>query len=98
MLQVRHTVDYIPKYGYVEGEPKTKAGRRKIILPSFMVEMLQEHRVMQEQERKEMGDAWENKYLVFPDLKGGYFNPSYLLRAFGKILRGLGLPHMVSTT
>jgi integrase len=50
--------------------------------------------VKQEQERDEMGDEWENKNLVFSDLKGGYFNPSYLLRAFGKILCDLGLPHM----
>ena len=39
-LLVLHTVDYIPKYGYVETEPKTAAGKRLISLPSFLVDML----------------------------------------------------------
>src|SRR2546421_2262665 len=37
------TVDYIPKFGYVETEPKTKAGKRPISLPPFAVGMLREH-------------------------------------------------------
>lgn len=94
MLQVLHTVDYIPKYGYVENEPKTKAGKRKINLPSFLVEMLQEHRIEQEEERIKQGTLWENRDLVFPDLKGGYFSPNYLLRIFKKLLSQLGFEHM----
>ena len=31
---------------------------------------------------------------MFPDLKGGYFNPNYLLRVFKKILENAGVPHM----
>ena len=34
-LLVLHTVDYIPKYGYVETEPKTAAGKRLVSLPPF---------------------------------------------------------------
>ena len=47
ILVVLHTVDYIPKYGYVENEPKTARGKRKILLPSFVVEMLKRHKVSQ---------------------------------------------------
>lgn len=35
-LLVLHTVDYIPKYGYVKTEPKTAAGKRLVSLPSFL--------------------------------------------------------------
>lgn len=94
VLHVLHTVDYIPNYGYVETEPKTKAGKRKIHLPLFMVEILQEHKAKQEEEKRRQVDAWEDLDLVFPDLKGGYFNPNYLLRVFSRILRDLGLAHM----
>jgi integrase len=41
-----------------------------------------------------VGDAWENLDLVFPDLKGGYFNPGYLLRLFKKVLVAACLAHM----
>ena len=93
-LQVVHTVDYIPKYGYVQTEPKTKAGKRLIRLPAFLMDMLKAHRVQQEEQRSKVGTAWENRDLVFPDLKGGYFNPNYLLRVFKKILENAGMPHM----
>ena len=93
-LQVVHTVDYIPKYGYVQTEPKTKAGKRLIRLPAFLMDMLEAHRVQQEEQRSKVGTAWENRDLVFPDLKGGYFNPNYLLRVFKKILENAGVPHM----
>jgi len=93
-LQVVHTVDYIPKYGYVQTEPKTKAGKRLIRLPAFLMDMLKAHRVQQEEQRSKVGTAWENRDLVFPDLKGGYFNPNYLLRVFKKILENAGVPHM----
>ncbi len=93
-LQVVHTVDYIPKYGYVQTEPKTKAGKRLIRLPTFLMDMLEVHRVQQQEQCSKVGAAWENRDLVFPDLKGGYFNPNYLLRVFKKILENAGVPHM----
>src|SRR5439155_21215991 len=52
------TVDYIPRYGYVETEPKTKAGKRPISLPPFLVDMLIEHKAKQEQQRKKVGEKW----------------------------------------
>lgn len=91
---VLNTVDYIPKYGYVETEPKTKAGKRPISLPPFLNAMLTEHKEKLELSKKRYGEIWENRDLVFPDLHGGYFNPNYLLRVFKKILINAGLPHM----
>lgn len=93
-LLVLHTVDYIPKYGYVETEPKTKAGKRSIRLPSFLVGMLKEHRTGILERQLKVGQAWENRDLVFPDLHGGYFNPGYLDKLFKKLLCESGVPHM----
>lgn len=93
-LLVLHTVDYIPHYGYVETEPKTKAGRRAIKLPAFLTDMLKLYREEVLEQQRKQGDKWENRDLVFPDLKGGYFNPSYLLRVFKKLLVVVGTPHM----
>jgi integrase len=93
-LQVVHTVDYIPKYGYVQTEPKTKAGKRLILLPTFLIEMLKAHREGQMGQRLKVGAAWEDRDLVFPDLKGGFFNPNYLLRLFKKILEEANISPM----
>lgn len=93
-LLVLHTVDYIPHYGYVETQPKTAAGKRLVSLPSFMVEMLKQHRIVQNELRTKVGSAWENLDLVFPDLHGGYFNSNYLLKIFKKVLREADIPEM----
>jgi integrase len=93
-IQVKRTVDYITHYGYVETEPKTARGRRKILLSSFVVEMLNAHCLAQMEERHKAGDKWIDKNLVFCGLLGDFFNPNYLLRVFKKILEDAGLPRM----
>ncbi len=93
-IQVKRTVDYITHYGYIETEPKTAKGRRKILLSSFVVEMLNAHRLAQMEERYKAGDKWIDKNLVFCGLLGDFFNPNYLLRVFKKILEDAGLPRM----
>ncbi len=94
VLHVVHTVDYIPGYGYVQNEPKTQAGKRTIDLPAFFVDVLRQHRMKQEERRLKVGEAWEGRDLVFPDLTGGYLNPIHVLRMFKKILERAELPHM----
>ena len=93
-LQIKRTVDYIPHYGYVESEPKTATGRRKVMLAPFVVEMLNAHRAKQMEDRYKVGDKWVDKNLVFCGLEGNFFNPNYLLRVFKKVLIASGLPHM----
>lgn len=93
-LLVLHTVDYIPKYGYVETEPKTAAGKRLVKLHPFLIEKLKQYRVRQLEQQLKQGKDWENRDLVFADLRGGYFNPGYLNRLFTRLLREVGLPHM----
>jgi integrase len=94
LLQVRRTVDFIARYGYVEGEPKTARSRRKIVLPAFVVAMLKQHRKNQLEQRLKVGDAWRDLDLVICGLEGNYLNPRYLLKLFDKLLAEAGLSHM----
>lgn len=94
VLLVHRTVDYIAKYGYVETEPKTAAGKRLVNLPDFLVDMLRQHRAGLLEQQLKLGAAWENRDLVFPDLCGGYFNPGYLDKLFARLLREADVPHM----
>ncbi len=94
LVRVRRTVDYIPRHGYVENEPKTAAGTRSITLADFVLEMLRQHQTTQVEAKLQVGSTWENRNLVFTDLTGGYFNPRYLERLFPKILVEAGLAPM----
>lgn len=94
LVRVRRTVDYIPRHGYVENEPKTTAGRRSITLADFVLDMLKQHRTRQLEAKSKVGSDWEDRNLVFTDLAGGYFNPRYLEKLFPKVLTEAGLPSM----
>ncbi len=73
-LRVLHSVNFIAGHGYVEGKPKTAAGKRGIDLPMFLIEVLQQHRTQQMTLQK-MSGQWEDRDLVFSNLSGGYLHP-----------------------
>jgi integrase len=92
ILQIRHNLTWVHGMGYVVGEPKSKAGRRKIALSSVVVEVLKEHKMRQEQARTQMGKKWQEYGLIFCNVYGGYFNPGRVWYLFKKLLKQAGLP------
>jgi integrase len=94
LLQVRHTLSWVTGKGFVEGEPKSKAGRRKIALTSVVIEALKEHKIRQEKAHVKMGDRWQEYGLVFSSIYGGYFNPNNVWRSFKRLLKAAGLPNV----
>jgi integrase len=56
--------------------------------------VLKHHRVQQVEQHLKVGEAWEDKDLVFTDLHGGYMNPRYVVKQFDKLLQETGIPHM----
>ncbi|HLI06628.1 MAG TPA: tyrosine-type recombinase/integrase [Ktedonobacteraceae bacterium] len=93
-LQVKRAVSYLKGYGYIESEPKTAKGRRMISLPAFVVEVLQRHRIQQQEQRREIGDAWIDKDLVFTNAQGYFYSSSTLRKVFRRFLVSIGLPHI----
>ena len=85
-------MSFIPGKGYVEFEPKTAKGRRKIVLPPFVCEALKQHRTRQLQRRLKVGARWQDRDLVFCNVYGGFFDPAHLRQRFDKLLREAGLP------
>ncbi len=91
---MRHTVNRIAGYSFVENEPKTKTSHRRVMLPLVAVEALKQHRVMLDQAKLQAGTEWTEKGLVFPNTKGNFLNPDRLLVWFQKALNQAGLPHV----
>lgn len=72
----------------------TVRGKRKILLATFVVEVLKQDRVKQLDQRLKVGEAWYGLDLVICGLEGNYLNPRYLLKLFDKLLKEAGIPHM----
>ena len=92
MLLVRHSVTYVGGIGFVETEPKTKAGRRKIMLPDVVIEALKRHWERQAETRCKAGEKWREQGLVFPAAYGGFLQANSLWASFKRLLKRAGLP------
>ncbi len=78
---------------WVEGEPKTQAGRRTISLPPTAVEALKKQKAMTEERRLQAGPGWrEDHGLVFTGEVGGPLLASTPEHALRRLCRKLGLP------
>lgn len=68
-LQVRSALHFT-KEGAVFSEPKTNYSRRRIALSRLALEALRAHRARQLEERVQLGVAWDDLDLVFPNTVG----------------------------
>lgn len=91
LLHVRRALQYIPKRGIFEKEPKKKS-KRPIKLPALAVRILLEHKNDQEREAQACGDAWKDNGLVFTNSLGGYYNPDDLSAAFHTFIVKKAIP------
>lgn len=98
MLQVRRSVAYVNGVGFVETDPKTKAGRRKVMLPDVVVKALKAHQERPAEKRLKAGEKWRELGLVFPTVQnnsktpGGFLRANSLLASFKLLLKRADLP------
>ena len=86
ILSVRHTVGYYPIYKFLEGDPKTRKGRRVIPLVPAVYKLLEEHRQNQDDARQEAGEKWKDQGLVFPNRHGDFLYPNIARATFYRLL------------
>jgi integrase len=93
-LQVRATLQNIGG-AFTLAEPKTDKSRRRIALSKTAIEALRQHRVRQAEERLQLGQAWSDMDLVFPNTIGQPIDASNLYKYwFLPLLKKAGLPPM----
>lgn len=94
VLYVRHSVGRVAGYGYVEGDPKSKTSRRKIMLPDAVLKSLNAQRERQDQIKQKAGDQWQEHDLVFTNRHGRYMHFDMLMVRFHKLTDAAGLPRI----
>jgi len=99
-LQIRRTLSRIPSKmsdekgkGFEEAEPKTKKSRRSVVIASFAVEALKQHRIRQLEAKLKAGPAWQDHDYVFCTSVGTHLHPSRdILDQLKALLKKAGLP------
>ena len=97
VLHVRRILSRIPTKlpgkGYEEAEPKTQKSKRSIVIASFALEALKQHRVRQLEAKLKAGLAWQDHDYVFCTSIGTHLNPSKdILDQLKLLLKKAGLP------
>jgi len=80
--------------GFVDANPKTKRGRRKIVLTPLAVEALREHRKRQLEERMKVADMWHDGGYVFTTPLGTPLDASGARKTYFKLIKQAGLPRI----
>ena len=79
--------------GWRFAEVKRPRSRRTVKLQSFVLQLLQQHRLAQAKEREEAGKSWNDHGLIFTTENGGPVSERNLVqRHFKPILKLAGLP------
>lgn len=92
-ITVRHQLQKVDgEWGFVE--PKSKAGRRTLPIPVFVLTVLKTHRTRQLEARLALGALWTDHDLVCAAATGAPFDPMNLTNRFQACLKRAGLPRM----
>jgi integrase len=82
---------------FVRQSTKTKGSTRRLVLPGYVLKLLQEHRARQAEYLASLGEARKrNDDIVFTNLSGDYLNASNVNRNLKGLLAGLPEIHLHS--
>lgn len=90
-LQVRQVVQRLKGEWHVK-VPKSARSRRRIALTRLAVAALRAHRSRQLASRLELGSAWVDRDLVFPNEIGDYLSASRVYHAHKRLNKAAGVP------
>lgn len=91
-LLVQHQLSRNFKEGKYFTQPKTRSGRRTIILGKKTIEKLREHWIRQLEEKKLASNRWIENDFLFPSTVGTPINQSNLYHSFKSLLQKSDLP------
>jgi integrase len=91
-LKVHRQLVYLKHGKYEFSEPKTKSGKRTILLGDAVLQVLRIHQGRQESLRFRKGSLWKDQNLIFPSVVGTPVIASNLRRSFRKLLEASDCP------
>ena len=93
ILYIQHTL--IRMNGeFLRDTPKTSCSERRIILPTYILDLLKKHKVEQAKKRMQAGVVWKVPDAVFTNTVGNYLIGANLNVKLKKLCRQAGLPEI----
>ncbi|MEV1066045.1 tyrosine-type recombinase/integrase [Streptomyces sp. NPDC050263] len=76
----------------LEGLPKTNSGIRSVALDEETVDALERRRLLQQEEKRQWGDAWKDTGRIFTEEDGSLLHPGKISDLFERLVAEAGLP------
>jgi integrase len=92
-IEVKQSLKLSKDGGREMGVPKTPKSRRRIYLPSFVIDALEDERREQKNVKNHLKDRWHETGLVFTNGIGRPLDGPTVTRSLSATLQKLGLPH-----
>nr|WP_325180312.1 site-specific integrase [uncultured Oscillibacter sp.] len=93
-VQICNNVLYRADRGVYEDTPKTSTSGRFIALPAETMQLLQQYKAWQNEERLRLGEYYNYQGFVFPQDNGKPMHPDSVTSWLGKFSKRHGLPHV----
>lgn len=93
-IYICNNILYTPKRGVYEDTPKTERSKRYISIPTETVQLLQEYRVWQVEERIRLGEYYNDQGFVFAQDNGKPINPDSVPHYLTQFSKRYNLPHI----
>jgi len=93
-IQVQRQLQRVAGKGLLLVAPKSKAGKRVVVVGNKAIEKLRKHFKMQQIERQLAANRWQEHDLVFASTIGTPEDPRNLFRHFKQVLKNAGLPEI----
>lgn len=91
-IEIRRQRQYVPGEGITLVEPKTRSGKRTILLGQNTMQTLRQHKL--EQEALQASGKWKDMDLIFPNSVGKPGDASNIRQEYNKILNNAGIPRI----
>lgn len=91
-ISIARNAVYVPGQGVIIKEPKTRAGKRVITLPQYVIPMLRQLKKEQNEAHLLLGSAWVGSGAMFVQWNGERLHPDTLSKWFHGFLKKQGLP------
>jgi len=92
LLQVRRQVQIVPQRGFVFTDPKTKAGRRTVLLGNALIQALRKQVEKQNLDKQFAGTRWKENGLIFASSVGTPTDLHNMTKEYREVLTKAGLP------
>lgn len=93
-LTICTTILYSPDIGIYESVPKTEKSRRVIAVPPETIQLLQEYRQWQEEQKKILKTYYQDRGYLFAQEDGSPMHPDSVTDWLSKFSQRHGLPHI----